>query len=243
MDALITAGTGSATGKQEVAPETLEQSSDALPVMRSIIRRMNGFLYRCRNDADFTMMFMEGAVDRVTGYDRDVFTGPERRSYAGIIHPDDARMVDDAVAAAVESRGNWEVDYRIRRADGGEQWVHESGGGVHGRDGALSHLEGVVIDVNSKKTRELENSTVLLERVGQTSQEIITNTGSILRILHTLQLLALNARIEAARAGEYGAGFTVVATEIKALADESGVSAGRITELSEELQSILRQKA
>ncbi len=243
MDALIPAGTGSNAANPDAMPATPDRSEDALPVMRSIVRRMNGFLYRCRNDADFTMMFMEGAVDRVTGYDRAAFTGPEKRSYAGIIHPDDAQTVDAAVAAAVEARGNWEVDYRIQRADGGEQWVHESGGGVYGRDGALSHLEGVVIDVNSKKTRELENSAVLLERVGQTSQEIIANTGSILRILHTLQLLALNARIEAARAGEYGAGFTVVATEIKALADESGVSAGRITKLSEELQGILRQKA
>ncbi len=218
-------------------------SGDTLSVMRSIVRRMNGFLYRCHNDADFTMMYMEGAVDRVTGYDREAFTGPEKRSYAGIIHPDDVETVDGAVAAAVESRGNWEVDYRIMRADGGEQWVHESGGGVYGADGTLSHLEGVVIDVNSKKTRELENSAVLLERVGTTSREIIANTGAILRILQTLQLLALNARIEAARAGEYGAGFTVVATEIKALADESGTSAKRITELSEELQGILRQKA
>ena len=83
----------------------------------------------------------------------------------------------------------------------------------------------------------------LLDQVGATSQDIIANTGSILRILQTLQLLALNARIEAARAGEYGAGFTVVATEIKALADESGVSAERITKLSEELQGMLRKRA
>lgn len=243
MDALMRSNEKNRARTDEAGAQIPEAGDETLAVLRSIVRRMNGFLYRCHNDTDFTMMFMEGAVDRVTGYQRDAFTGPEKRSYAGIIHPDDVANVDNAVAAAVEARGNWEVDYRIMRADGGEQWVHESGGGIYGPDGKLSHLEGVVIDVNSKKTRELENSAVLLERVGQTSQEIIANTGAILRILQTLQLLALNARIEAARAGEYGAGFTVVATEIKALADESGTSAQRITALSEELQGILRQKA
>jgi PAS domain S-box-containing protein len=216
---------------------------DRLSIMDSIVSRMNGFLYRCRNDADFTMLFMEGAVEAVTGYAHAAFTGERARSYAGIIHPDDADAVDAAVAAAVEARTNWEVDYRVKRADGSEQWVHESGGAVYGADGKAECLEGVVIDVNSKKTRELENSATLLQKVGTTSQDIITNTGVILRILQTLQLLALNARIEAARAGEYGAGFTVVATEIKTLADESGASAERITKLSEELQGMLRKRA
>lgn len=216
---------------------------DRLSIMDSIVSRMNGFLYRCRNNADFTMIFMEGAVERVTGYACQAFTGDAGRSYAGIIHPDDVDSVDAAVAAAVAARANWEVDYRILRADGAEQWVHESGGAVYGADGKAACLEGVVIDVNTKKTRELESSAALLQQVGATSQDIIANTGAILRILQTLQLLALNARIEAARAGEYGAGFTVVATEIKALADESGVSAERITRLSEELQGMLRKRA
>lgn len=216
---------------------------ERLAIMDSIVSRMNGFLYRCRNDADFTMVFMEGAVESVTGYSQDRFTGSQACSYAGIIHPEDVDSVDAAVAAAVEARANWEVDYRIQRADGGVQWVHESGGAVYGADGKAVCLEGVVIDVNSKKTRELQQSAALLDQVGATSQDIIANTGSILRILQTLQLLALNARIEAARAGEYGAGFTVVATEIKALADESGVSAERITKLSEELQGMLRKRA
>lgn len=223
--------------------DSVDQSSrqDRLATVESIVQRMNGFLYRCRNDAHFSMLFMEGSVEMLTGYPISSFLGNNGRSYAGVIHPDDAPQVDAQVDAAVEQRGTWEVDYRIVRADGEIQWVHESGGAVFGPDGTLAYLEGAVVDISAKKQIELRTAA-MLERVTETSHAIISDTGTILRILQTLRLLALNARIEAARAGEYGAGFTVVATEIKSLADETGISAERITNLTQELQSILAER-
>jgi methyl-accepting chemotaxis protein len=55
-------------------------------------------------------------------------------------------------------------------------------------------------------------------------------------IAQKTNLLALNATIEAARAGEYGRGFAVVAEEISKLSDSTGISAGEITELIENIR-------
>jgi len=213
---------------------------DERAVVGSIVHRANGFVYRCRNDADYSMLLMEGAVKELTGYPSADFTRAPQRSYAGLCHPDDAEAMFAAVDDALLRRENWAIDYRLVRPDGSALWVHEVGGGVFDAAGELTFLEGIVLNNEQRRREEAARNARNVEIAGH-CKTLVTETKPILAVLRELRILAINARIEAARASQAGAGFAVVAGEVGRIANETTERAGRVADVSEELQKLLRQ--
>ena len=75
--------------------------------------------------------------------------------------------------------------------------------------------------------------TALSEKAGNINQVVTTIT----KVADQTNLLSLNAAIEAEKAGEYGRGFSVVATEIRRLADQTAVAMYDIDQTVKEMQS------
>ncbi len=77
--------------------------------------------------------------------------------------------------------------------------------------------------------------------LGKAAREIGKVTETITAISAQTNLLALNATIEAARAGAAGKGFTVVASEIKELAQQTAAATEGIREKIDNIQTSTRQ--
>jgi methyl-accepting chemotaxis protein len=76
--------------------------------------------------------------------------------------------------------------------------------------------------------------------MGEHSQKVEQIVDVIRSIADQTNLLALNAAIEAARAGEHGRGFSVVASEVKSLAEESAASTDQIADIVDQIQALLQ---
>jgi methyl-accepting chemotaxis protein len=97
----------------------------------------------------------------------------------------------------------------------------------------------------------LRGMTELQQKVDNIAQQIVNlseQTGQITIVSDLVadlasqtNMLALNAAVEAARAGEQGKGFSVVAGEIRKLADQSKKSADKINALAEDIQTAINR--
>ncbi len=112
---------------------------------------------------------------------------------------------------------------------------------------ATEEMTVTIADVakNSDLARTITGQAVLqadkvtqqITALGRAAREINKVTETITAISAQTNLLALNATIEAARAGAAGKGFTVVATEIKELAQQTAAATEGIRDKIDNIQS------
>jgi len=100
-----------------------------------------------------------------------------------------------------------------------------------GQLGVTSSIESMAA-IRSRVETIAQNILALSEQ-GQQIGEIIVTVNAL---AEQSNLLALNAAIEAARAGEHGKGFSVVASEVRSLAEQSRAATGGVRLLLGEIQ-------
>lgn len=90
---------------------------------------------------------------------------------------------------------------------------------------------------------QLQQVNVVMRETSEVAENLHSSVGEMNTILNSIaqiaeqtNLLSLNASIEAARAGEAGRGFSVVASEIRNLAENSKASVGRIADIITQVQ-------
>ncbi len=93
---------------------------------------------------------------------------------------------------------------------------------------------------STKSANEMKQSNEIFVQTIKSVSEISEKITIISEIADKTDILSINAAIEAARAGESGKGFSVVANEIRKLADKTKIASDEITKLSQTGQDISR---
>jgi PAS domain S-box-containing protein len=70
------------------------------------------------------------------------------------VHPEDRTAREGAIKQALQTRGEYEMEYRVQHANGMARWIHGRGRCVRPDDGTGPKLFGVSMDVTARKEAE-----------------------------------------------------------------------------------------
>jgi PAS domain S-box-containing protein len=119
-----------------------------------LFANLQGMVYRCKNDPDWTLEFVSEGITPLTGYTPMEFVEDRSVHFGQLIHPEDAERVWNTVQEGINHHTVYDIKYRIRTRSGAIKWVTERGHGVFTDDGQLLYLQGLVIDDTQRKQAE-----------------------------------------------------------------------------------------
>jgi methyl-accepting chemotaxis protein len=96
-------------------------------------------------------------------------------------------------------------------------------------------IDKMIINIGEAAQGSLNSAKNVLE-LEERTRRIDKIVDSIVMVTVQTRMLAVNGNVEAARAGEFGRGFSVVAGDIRSLANESSENADRIKDLVKSIQ-------
>ncbi len=148
--------------RAEAAAQTAERA------LLTLMNSLPGMAYRGPLARQRQMDLVNNGAWDLTGFEPDSFMIPSSIPYGSLIHADDQDFVWQELQMAVQERRAFELQYRIRTAEGQIKWVLERGSGLFASDGKLLAVEGFISDI----TERVLAQQILEQRIVDRTQKL-----------------------------------------------------------------------
>ena len=217
---------------------------------------------RFPDETDELAASIAGMLESLRELVEHVQHGSDRLSFAAseLSHStQQSRSGTDEISATIEGVAKG-VEHQQELLEGARRLIHDIAQAIELNAGRAREAFGFSAEANQKAHAGVDVSRLALEKMKTVFQRVEDAGGLVFRLeaktrhvhqitemIHSVagrtNLLSLNASIEAARAGEAGRGFSVVADEIRKLAESASRSAEEISKLVNEIQAETAQVA
>ncbi|TLS67955.1 PAS domain-containing protein [Mariprofundus erugo] len=159
-----------------------------------------------------------------------------------------AGLSNEAYRVSKEARDMGSIAEKLATQSGNALYaVNMGSGNVNSTAAAIEEMSVTIADVSkqigdsrvvsSQAVLQADSATRMMNHLDSVATEVGSIVNTIREIAEQTNLLALNASIEAARAGDAGRGFSVVAGEVKELANQTARATDNIRRQIDEIQT------
>lgn len=117
--------------------------------LTTLLSNLNGVVYRCTADGNYTMHYLSDAIYSLSGYPKEDILLSSKIRFTDMIHPDDKAYVN----SRVWEDDSFSLEYRIICKDESVKWIWEQGVKIIDEQKAVC-IEGIISDITSFKNAQ-----------------------------------------------------------------------------------------
>jgi diguanylate cyclase (GGDEF)-like protein/PAS domain S-box-containing protein len=116
----------------------------------SLVNHIPDVIYRCENDENYTMLYINDSIKNITGYKADELIFNRVLSFKSIIHKNDIpKLIEKIKKDIKENKKTGTVEYRIITKNNQTIWVNDTYEIINENNNL--YLEGIISDITSQK--------------------------------------------------------------------------------------------
>ncbi|MBK6962964.1 MAG: PocR ligand-binding domain-containing protein, partial [Bacteroidales bacterium] len=131
-----------------------KESAEIRRKLETLMGNLPGMAYRCLNDFSWTMEFVSRGVFDLTGYYPEDLIGNHRIAFNDLIVKEYQNLIWEKWQEKLAGNEVFTGEYQIKTAQGDLKWVWEQGCGIYDASGNVVAIEGLIIDITSRREAE-----------------------------------------------------------------------------------------
>ncbi|GAP20823.1 PAS domain S-box protein [Leptolinea tardivitalis] len=206
--------------------EELRKSEDDF---RKLVENIPGIVYQALCDENFTTIYISDYFTKLTNIDKNDILFNHAINWKDMIDPDDWEKLSQAIGKSIKDNTPFEVEYRLRKANGEYIWIVDTGRVTYDEDNQPLYINGIMTDISTRK-RDFEAMRQLsqdnLRLLAQARRDSETKTLLLNEVNHRVKnniasiigLVDLEAKREIHSPSDYENVLSNIKTRISGLA-------------------------
>lgn len=150
--------------------------------------------WECWQDPEGNFIYVSPSALRLTGWEAESFVR-DKELFFRIMHPEDRERMRKHLREEAAKRELNEMEFRLRRRDGQERWIHHVCQQVYGKDGAFSGWRSSNRDITEQKENQ-ERLVKLQKELSRVARIPEKNPDPIIQVTFEGVLIWMNESAE-----------------------------------------------